>query len=212
VSNQQDIEFLICQYADGALEPQQAREVEALLAADPHYQHLLQQHRALNESLNDWASRIPMVDWNALHDQLSARLRKSQARPALQRNWMRAIAAAAAIALIATVLMFGERQRDSVSTTNGGNNGVANVSVQSPSDISPVASVNPDRDAVVTVHEQQNADDVPFTLISVHRDTFDATARQTGESQSLDGQTNGSASAMADFSSETINGKQNVHP
>jgi len=224
MTRQQDSEFLISQYADGALEPEQAKKVEALLASDPHYRRLLQQHRALRESLNDWASRIPMVDWDAFHDRLSARLERVKARPALQRHWMRGIAAAAAIAMVATIFAITERQRDAVWVSSpvsiNSNNGQASVNVQNPAGSSSAAPSDSGAVATVTVHSHPDSGDAQVTFISVHRDTFDAMAQHAGNNeiqQRLSGtamdnsgsSASGSVSAMADFSSDN---KPNVHP
>jgi hypothetical protein len=241
MTNPQDIEFLICQYADGTLDSGQAKQVEELLATDPHYRQLLQQHRALKESLNDWGSRIPMVDWDAFHDRLGARLQRVQARPALQRRWMRGIAAAAAIAMAVTALMISERPHDGAyvdtmpPSINQGDSGTASVNVQNPNDES--TALNSGTVAMVTVHEQSDAANTSVSVISVHRDAFDAVGQHAGNADQIQRQpdgsdiddsesVSGSVSAMADFSVDSIKAddrsaqdfgseytnKQNLHP
>lgn len=102
----QHLDFLISQYVDGTLDGANRRLIEQQLANEPAARGLLKEHQDVQELLDDWGSRIPLIDWNQFDQELAARLAQEEVavqRAAAWRRWMRPVAAAAALAMAALV-------------------------------------------------------------------------------------------------------------
>ena len=96
----QHLEFLISQYVDNVLDAPNRKFVEQQLSADPAARNLLQQHREAQDMLDDYGSRLPMINWAEFDATLTARLDAEIAAPvqaAAWRRWVRPVAAAAAL-------------------------------------------------------------------------------------------------------------------
>lgn len=103
----QHLEFLISQYVDGTLDAPNRKLIEHELAHNDTARDLLKSHRDVQEVLDDFGSRIPMIDWNAFDTQLAARLDDAAATPETPahtlRRWARPFAAAAMLMMAAGI-------------------------------------------------------------------------------------------------------------
>ena len=102
----QHLDFLISQYVDGALEGAGKKSVEQKLLTDPEVRKLYTDHREVQDLLDDYGSRIPLINWDEfdkkLADRLEAEAREKQ-RGSIFRRWMRPVAAAAALLIAASL-------------------------------------------------------------------------------------------------------------
>ena len=96
----QHLDFLISQYVDGFLEGADRKSVEQKLLTDPEARKLFAGHREVQDILDDFGNRIPLIDWDEFGKKLEARL-EAEAREkqwgSMFRRRMRAVAAAAAL-------------------------------------------------------------------------------------------------------------------
>ena len=100
------LDFLISQYVDGSLEGAGKKSVEQKLVADPEARELYAEHRAVQDVLDDYGSRIPLINWEEFDKRLEVRLEaevRQEQRGSIFRRRMRPVAAAAAL-LIAAAL------------------------------------------------------------------------------------------------------------
>ncbi|MEI8195270.1 MAG: hypothetical protein WCI73_05115 [Phycisphaerae bacterium] len=98
----QHLEFLVSQYVDNTLDQSNRKVIEQRLARDTTAQAILKEHREVQEVLEDWGSRIPLIDWNAFDRKLADQLGREEiaaVRASKWQQWMRPLAAAAGIAL-----------------------------------------------------------------------------------------------------------------
>jgi len=105
-SDNQHLDFLVSQYVDGCLEGANKKSVEQKLLNDPAARELYAEHRDVQDFLDDWGNRIPMINWSEFDQQLDARLEKEaaeQARVSLFRRRLRPVAAAAALLFAASI-------------------------------------------------------------------------------------------------------------
>jgi len=96
----QHLDFLISQYVDGTLEGAGKKSVEQKLLHDPEARKLYADHRETQDILDDYGSRIPMVNWSEFDKKLEARLEIEAAekqRINRFRRRMKPIAVAAAL-------------------------------------------------------------------------------------------------------------------
>jgi anti-sigma factor RsiW len=96
----QHLDFLVSQYVDGCLEGTSRKSVEQQLLHDPAARSLYSEHREVQDLLDDWGNRIPLIDWADFDRNLDARLEKEQQEQARSLNFrrrMRPVAAAAAL-------------------------------------------------------------------------------------------------------------------
>ena len=97
----EDFEFLLSQFADGTLPPEQHAEVERRLAADPEARAELEKYRRLDTVIRA-AGPVPTVDWNRLAAHLSETIADEAApAPTYSIGLRRVIWAAAAILFLA---------------------------------------------------------------------------------------------------------------
>lgn len=70
-----DLEFLIAQYADGTLDPEQRPEVEAILRRSESAQEMLESYRSLERLMS--AQAAPDIRWDRLEDRISRQIATS---------------------------------------------------------------------------------------------------------------------------------------
>jgi anti-sigma factor RsiW len=102
----QHLDFLISQYVDGSLDTASRKSMEQRLLTDPESRKLYTDHREVQDLLDDWGNRIPLINWDDFDNKLASRLEKETVggnSPWLFRRWMRPVAAAAALFLAASV-------------------------------------------------------------------------------------------------------------
>ena len=98
----QHLDFLISQYVDGSLEGANKKSVEQKMLTDPEARKLYTQHREVQDILDDYGSRIPMVNWDDFDRKLDARLEveaREKQRVSRFRRRLKPVAAAAALLL-----------------------------------------------------------------------------------------------------------------
>jgi anti-sigma factor RsiW len=102
----QHLDFLISQYVDGTLEVNSKKSVEQKMLTDPEARRLYAEHREAQDLLDDFGSRIPLINWGEFDQQLEARLEteaREKQRVSIFRRRLRPVAAAAALAIAATL-------------------------------------------------------------------------------------------------------------
>ena len=105
-TDNQHLDFLISQYVDGSLEGTGKKTVEQQLLTDPSARKLYAEHQEVQDVLDDWGNRIPMIDWDGFDKKLDQRLEKEareKERVSIFRRRMRPVAAAAALLLAAGI-------------------------------------------------------------------------------------------------------------
>jgi hypothetical protein len=126
----EQLEFLIAQYADGSLPEPERALVELRLQTDADARAMLEEYRTLDATLKG-SMPLPVVNWERLADHLSeavAEQRETRAATVLGRigNWGRlAIAAAVVIAVAGVAIWSARGPRDDgttvIATTNSNN-------------------------------------------------------------------------------------------
>ncbi len=102
----QHLDFLISQYVDGTLETAGRKSVEQNLLTNPEARRLYAEHRDVQDLLDDFGSRIPLINWGEFDARLDARLEaeaREKQRASIFHRRMRPVAAAAALAVAATL-------------------------------------------------------------------------------------------------------------
>jgi hypothetical protein len=105
-SDTQHLDFLISQYVDGSLDPSSKKSLEQTMLANPQARGLYKEHRDVQDTLDDWGNRIPLIDWDSFDKKLADRLEQETVgseRPSIFRRWARPMAAAAALFVAASV-------------------------------------------------------------------------------------------------------------
>ncbi|HVX86635.1 MAG TPA: hypothetical protein VH253_17770 [Phycisphaerae bacterium] len=99
----QHLDFLISQHVDGSLDAAGRKSVEQRLLTDPEARKLYQEHREVQDVLDDWGSRIPMINWDDFDKKLADRLEKETVGTPARRTpgWWKPVAAAAALFIAA---------------------------------------------------------------------------------------------------------------
>jgi len=122
-NDNQHLDFLISQYVDGTLDAANRKLIEQQLAASPEARALLKSHRETQDVLDDYGSRIPLINWDEFDKKLATRLEHeslAEQRGKAFRHWMRPMAAAAAL-FIATGMGYAWHAWSGVATTSGTN-------------------------------------------------------------------------------------------
>src|SRR5690242_6361754 len=104
-SDTQHLDFLISQYVDGTLEGSGRKSMEQKLLTDPEARKLYADHREVQDLLDDWGNRIPLINWEDFDQKLAGRLERETVGGNtrwLFRRWMRPVAAAAALFIAAS--------------------------------------------------------------------------------------------------------------
>jgi len=102
----QHLEFLISQYVDGSLDGAAKRTLEQQLAVDPAARNILKEYRDLQDVLDDYGNRIPLINWTDFDNKLAARIEKETVGSASRifwQRWARPVAAAACLLLAASL-------------------------------------------------------------------------------------------------------------
>ena len=73
-ADNQHLDFLLSQYVDGCLEGANKKLVEQKMLTDPAARKLYVEHRETQDLLEDWGSRIPLINWEAFDKKLTERL------------------------------------------------------------------------------------------------------------------------------------------
>lgn len=109
-NDNQHLDFLISQHVDGCLDAAGKKSVEQRLMSDPDARKLYQEHRDVQDVLDDWGSRIPMINWDEFDQKLATRLEKETVGAEKQggfwggkRKWYKPVAAAAALFVAASL-------------------------------------------------------------------------------------------------------------
>ncbi len=100
----QHLEFLISQHVDGCLDSASRKSLEQRLLTDPETRTLYAGQRETQDLLEDWGSRIPLIDWDEFDTKLAGRLAREQVgknRERWARGWVRKMSVAAALLLAA---------------------------------------------------------------------------------------------------------------
>ena len=102
----QHLDFLISQYVDGCLDGANKKSVEQLMLNSPDARKLYTDHREVQDLLDDWGNRIPLVDWEQFGRKLESRLQQEAVggeRSLKFRRWLRPLSAAAALFIAASI-------------------------------------------------------------------------------------------------------------
>jgi anti-sigma factor RsiW len=108
-SDTQHLDYLISQYVDGCLDPSSRKSLEQKLVNDPVSRQLYREQREVQDVLDDWGSRIPMIDWADFDKKLAGRLEHEVVggeKVSVFRRLARPMAAAAAL-FIAGAVVYG---------------------------------------------------------------------------------------------------------
>jgi len=105
----QHLDYLISQYVDGCLDAASKKSLEQTLVNDPQARQLYKDQNEVQDLLDDWGNRIPLIDWDQFDKQLATRLQREtvggRRTPLLQR-WTKPLAIAASLFLAATIGYF----------------------------------------------------------------------------------------------------------
>jgi hypothetical protein len=110
-TDNQHLEYLISQYVDGCLDGASKKSLEQKFITDPAARQLYKEQRDVQDVLDDWGSRIPLINWEDFDRKLSVRLEKETVgggNISIFRRWARPMSAAAAL-LVAASLGYGWR-------------------------------------------------------------------------------------------------------
>jgi hypothetical protein len=102
----QHLDYLISQYVDGCLDTGSRKSLEQKLVHEPQARKLYKEQRDVQDMLDDWGNRIPMINWNQFDSELAARLQHETVGghgSSIFRRWARPIAAAASLLVAASI-------------------------------------------------------------------------------------------------------------
>ncbi|HUO08533.1 MAG TPA: hypothetical protein VM008_09565 [Phycisphaerae bacterium] len=102
----QHLEYLISQYVDGCLDAANKKSLEQRLLNDPSARALYKEQHDVQDMLDDWGNRIPMIHWDEFDQQLARRLESETVggrRVSIFRRWGKPISIAAALVVAATL-------------------------------------------------------------------------------------------------------------
>jgi len=105
-SESQHLDFLVSQYVDGCLDGANKKSVEQQLLTDPGARKMYDEHREVQDLLDDWGNRIPLINWDEFDQNLAGRLATENvgsSRYAFFRRWAKPVAAAAALFIAASM-------------------------------------------------------------------------------------------------------------
>jgi len=134
----EDLEFIISQYIDGGLSPEQIAALEERLTIDAEARKLLDEYRRLDVAMNV-ALATPAVKWDRLADHISRAVDEQEQREEASRRrvftigWTGRIAIAAAIALAVGLSLYpwSSATKPGVSPSPTGTTPMA-INVQGP--------------------------------------------------------------------------------
>jgi hypothetical protein len=103
----QHLEFLISQYVDQTLDAPNRKLIEQQITGDPVAGRLYQEQRDVQEVLDEWGNRLPLINWDEFDRTLAQRLAHEVPSPAqpvrVMRPWGKGLATAAALFVAATL-------------------------------------------------------------------------------------------------------------
>jgi anti-sigma factor RsiW len=103
----QHLDFLLSQYVDDVIDPAHRKAMAAELASNPVAQKLHSDHRDVQDMLDGWGNRLPLIDWAAFDRNLQIRLGDAVASPVRVQprwsRWARPMSIAAGLLVTATV-------------------------------------------------------------------------------------------------------------
>ncbi len=105
----QHLDYLISQYVDGCLDLGSRKSLEQRLLNDPEARKLYKEQHDVQEVLDDWGNRIPMINWEQFDHNLALRLENETVGGRtrnLFRRWGRALSVAAGL-MVAASLGYG---------------------------------------------------------------------------------------------------------
>lgn len=120
-SDTQHLEFLISQYVDGTLDAPSRKTIEQQLLTDPVARKLYQQQQETQDVLDDFGSRLPMINWSEFEATLAERLEKEApaSRPRFYwKTWIKPAAVAAGLFLAVGIGYFMRAMEVPTSHTN----------------------------------------------------------------------------------------------
>jgi hypothetical protein len=122
----EQLEFLIAQYADGSLPESERALVELRMKTDAEARAMLEEYRKLDATLKA-SMPLPAVNWERLADHLSeavAEQRETRAATVLGRigNWGRLAIAAAVVMAVAGVAIWSTRGPGKIDPTRVASN------------------------------------------------------------------------------------------
>jgi hypothetical protein len=105
----QHLDYLISQYVDGCLDTGSRKSLEQRLLNDPGARKLYKEQHDVQEVLDDWGNRIPMINWDQFDQELAMRLENETVGGRtrnLFRRWGRPMSIAAGL-MVAASLGYG---------------------------------------------------------------------------------------------------------
>jgi anti-sigma factor RsiW len=102
----QHLDYLISQYVDGCLDTASRKSLEQRLLNDPEARKLYKEQHDVQDMLDDWGNRIPMINWEQFDQELTMRLEHEtvggRARTFFRR-WGRPMSIAAGLVMAASL-------------------------------------------------------------------------------------------------------------
>jgi hypothetical protein len=98
----QHLDYLLSQYVDGCLEGSNKKTLEQQMLVDPAMRELYKEHREVQDVLDDWGNRIPLINWDEFDQTLAKRLENETVGAqggSIFRRWMKPLAIAASLAI-----------------------------------------------------------------------------------------------------------------
>ncbi|MCL2647868.1 MAG: hypothetical protein FWD61_12785 [Phycisphaerales bacterium] len=106
MNDTQHLDYLISQYVDGCLDAASKKSLEQTLVNDPQARQLYKDQREVQDMLDDWGNRIPMIHWDEFDKRLAARLEHETVgarRVSMFRRWAGPLSIAACLFLAASI-------------------------------------------------------------------------------------------------------------
>jgi hypothetical protein len=98
----QHLDYLLSQYVDGCLEGSNKKTLEQQMLVDPAMRELYKEHREVQDILDDWGNRIPLINWDEFDQTLAKRLENETVGAqggSIFRRWMKPLSIAASLAI-----------------------------------------------------------------------------------------------------------------
>jgi hypothetical protein len=98
----QHLDYLLSQYVDGCLEGSSKKTLEQQMLVNPAMRELYQEHREVQDVLDEWGNRIPLINWEEFDQTLAKRLEQESVggqHVSIFRRWLRPLSIAASLAI-----------------------------------------------------------------------------------------------------------------
>ncbi len=102
----QHLDYLLSQYVDGCLDGPNRKSLEQRLVIDPATRELYKEHREVQDVLDDWGNRIPLINWDEFDQKLAHRLETETVgghEISIFRRWVKPLSIAAGLAVAASL-------------------------------------------------------------------------------------------------------------